>query len=75
MKLTAKGLLALLVIASYATFLRAQTIQIKLVDGKTGLPWQVPVWARVMKDARNKMSLYIPMDKNGIARLHLTQKE
>jgi hypothetical protein len=28
-----------------------------------------------MKDASNKLSLYIPADKNGVARLRLTQKE
>jgi hypothetical protein len=37
-RLAARGLLALVFFISYAVVLRAQTIQIKLVDGKTGRP-------------------------------------
>ena len=38
MSFAAKVLLALLVIALCATVLQAQTIQIMLIDGKTGRP-------------------------------------
>jgi hypothetical protein len=74
MRLAAKGLLALLFFASYATALRAQTIQIKLVNGKTGRPVAgACVGAWMMKDIR--MSAFIPMDKDGVARLRLTHKD
>ena len=74
MGLSAMALFALLFLASYATALHAQTIQIKLVDGKTGRPVAgVCVAARMMKDYRK--SAEIPMDKDGVARLRLTQME
>ena len=44
MRLAAKGFLGILLFGSCATALRAQTIQIKLVNGKTGLLWRMPVW-------------------------------
>jgi hypothetical protein len=74
-RFAAKGLLALVFFASYAMVLRAQTIQIKLVDGKTGRPVAGACVGAWMKDASNKMSLYIPADKDGAARLRLTQKD
>jgi hypothetical protein len=73
-RVAAKGLLALLFLTSCATALRAQIIQIKLVDGKTGRPVAgacVGAWMR--KDTR--MAVYIPTDKNGVARLSITQKD
>lgn len=75
MRLAAKGFLALLLFASYATALRAQTIQIMLVNGKTGRPVAGACAGAWMKDASNKMSLYIPTDKDGVARLVLTHKD
>jgi hypothetical protein len=74
-RLTATALLALLFFASYATSLRAQTIRIKLVDGKTGLPVSgACVGVMMMKDYRKQVSS-IPTDKDGIASLRLTQKD
>jgi hypothetical protein len=78
MKFAATGLLTFLFFASYATALSAQTIQIKVVDGKTGRPVAgvcVGVW---ITDASNKtlpLTPYIPADKNGVARLRLAQKD
>lgn len=72
--ITAKGLCALLFFASYATSLCAQTIQIKLVDGKTGRAVaDTCVGAMMAKDYRKQV--FIPMDKNGIASLRLTQND
>ncbi len=75
MRFAEKAFLAFLLFASCATILRAQTIQIKLMNGKTGRPVAgacVGVW---MKDPTNKMSVYIPAGKDGVARLRLTQKD
>lgn len=68
----ARGFFALSLFASCAT---AQTIQIKLVDGKTGRPVASGCVGAWMKDASDKMSLFVPVDEAGTARLRLTQKE
>jgi hypothetical protein len=69
-----KGLVALLFFASYATSLHSQAIRIKLVDGKTGQPVAgACVGAMMAKDYQKQAS--IPMDKDGIASLRLTQKD
>jgi hypothetical protein len=71
------ALLALLLFASCAAALRAQAIQIKLVNGETGRPVAgicvgvVGVW--LTNNARVLAS--IPTDKSGVARLRLTQKD
>lgn len=68
------GFLAVFLVVSCVTALRAQTIQIKLVDGKTGRSVPdacVGVWMK--KDTR--MAVDIPTDKNGVARLRLTQRD
>lgn len=60
-----------LAISLSAGFLRAQTIQIKLVNGRNGSPFAgtcVNVWV----GNERKDALAIPTDKNGIARLTLT---
>src|SRR5579862_7878476 len=75
MRFAAKGFLALFLFALCATVLRAQTIQIKLVKGKTGRPVADACVGAWTKDASNKVSLYIPADKDGVARLRLTQKD
>jgi hypothetical protein len=75
MRFASKGFWALLLFASCATALRAQTIQIVLVNGKTGRPVAGACVGAWMKDASNKMSLYIPADKGGVARLRLTHKD
>ncbi|HEV2577064.1 MAG TPA: hypothetical protein VGU25_07620 [Acidobacteriaceae bacterium] len=55
--------------------LRAQIIQIKIVDGRTGRPVSGACVGAWIKDASNKMSLFIPADKDGAAQLRVTQKE
>jgi hypothetical protein len=75
MRFAAKGFLALFLFASCSTALRAQTIQIKLVNGRTGRPVAGACVGAWTKGASNKMSLYIPADKDGVARLRLTQKD
>ena len=74
MRFSAKKSLALLLLASGATALRSQTIQIKLVDGKIGRAVKDACVGAWMKDASNKTSLYIPVDKDGVARLRLARK-
>jgi hypothetical protein len=75
-RLAAKGFLALLLFASYATTLRAQTIQIKLVNGKTGRLITdrslLTVWVGAVPSSG---SLTIPTDKHGIALLRLTHND
>ncbi len=75
MRITATDLLALLLFASCAMPVRAQTIQVKLVDAKTGRPVAGACVGAWMKDASNRMSLYIPADKDGVAHLRLTMKD
>jgi len=72
-RFAAKVFLTLLLFASCAAVLSAQTIQIKLVNGKTGRPVAGACVGVRMKNAR--MSVFIPADKNGVARLRLTQKD
>lgn len=62
-----------LVAGSLGMSLRAQTIRIKLVNGKNGHPLAgtcVNVWA----GSERKGAMAIPTDKDGIARLRLTDK-
>lgn len=75
MRLTATKFLALLFFASCGTALCAQIVQIRLVDGRTGRPVAGACVGAWMKDPSNKMTLFIPVDKNGVARLRLTQKD
>jgi hypothetical protein len=65
---------ALLLLASSGTVLRAQTIRIKLVNGKSGRPIAntcVNTW--VGTERRDAMA--IPTDKDGVAWLHVTDKD
>jgi len=74
MRFLATKFLAPLFFALCTTALCAQTIQIKLVDGKTGrLVGRacVGVWNR--KDSQ--LPVYMSTDKDGVARLRLTQKD
>lgn len=63
-----------LTFSSFGTLLCAQTIEVKLIDGRNGHPIEntcVNVWVgNEQKDA-----LAIPTDKNGIARLRLTDND
>lgn len=76
LRLAAKGLLALLIFASCATALGAQTIQFKVVNGKTGRPVAnvcvsaVDVWWKNIREP-----VFIRTDKNGVAQLRLTHKD
>ena len=76
MRLAAKVLLALLFITSYATSLRAQTIQFKVVNGITGRPVAsvcvsaVDVWWKNIREP-----VFIRTDKKGVAQLRLTHKD
>jgi hypothetical protein len=66
--------MALFILVSSGTVLRAQTIKIKLVNGKTGLPITnkcVNTWV----GTERKEAMAIPLDKNGVARLYLTDKD
>lgn len=74
MSFAAEGLLALLPFALCGTTLHAQTIQIKLVNGKTGHPVaHACVGVSMGKDT--PFPVFIPTDKDGVARLSLTQKD
>jgi hypothetical protein len=74
MRIAAKAVLALLALASCATSVCAQTIEIRLVNGKSGRPVAnvcLSVW--MTKDTRATAT--IRTNKNGIAQLRLTQKD
>lgn len=79
MRLAAKCLLALLFfISSGAVVVGAQTIQIKLVNGKTGHPVTYVAWlsprtiVSVAFGPESDLSLSITTDKQGIVRLRFT---
>jgi len=67
-------LLLLLVFTSTGTFLCAQIVTIKLVNGRNGHPMSnshVNLWV----GPERKRTMVIPTDKNGIARLRLTDND
>lgn len=62
--------LVLLLLTTSATLLQTQTVTIKLVNGRNGLPMagsHVNVWV----GNERKMAMAIPTDKQGIARFRL----
>jgi len=66
----------LLVLTASGTILCAQTVTIKLVDGRTGHPMlnsYVNVW--VGPNPQKETMMMIPTDKDGIARLRLTDND
>jgi hypothetical protein len=68
------GGLAFLVFSPSVTILSAQAIEIKLVNGRDGSPLGgtcVNVWI----GNERKSAMAIPTDKNGIARLRVTDKD
>lgn len=75
MRIAARGFLALCLFASCATALHAQTIQIELVNGKTGRPItdssKLSVW--ITSDLH--LRIVLSTDKYGITRLRLTNKD
>ena len=79
--LAAKGLLVLLLLTSCSTALRAQTIQIELVNGKTGRPvtnssltsLRTILYVRPGRDS--ELTLLVPADKHGVALLRLTHND
>ena len=73
-RFAAKGLLALFLFASCATALRAQSIQIMLVNGKTGRPIDgslLNVWVGHVRE----FPFEIPADRHGVALLRLTHND
>jgi len=78
-RFAAKGLLVLF--SSCAMALRAQTIQIKLVDGKTGRPvtysslMTLRTILYVWPGRESELTLLLPADKHGVALLRLTHNE
>jgi hypothetical protein len=67
-------LLTLLFVGSHGILLYAQTLQIKVIDGRNGRPLAntcVNVWV----GNERKDPLAIPTDRNGIARLQLTEND
>jgi hypothetical protein len=63
-----------LAFSSYGTFQCAQTIEIKLVNGRNGSPIAgtcVNVWV----GNEHKDAMTLPTDKNGVARLRLTDND
>ncbi len=69
-RFAAKGFLALLLFASCAAGLRAQAIQFKVVNGKTGRPVADVCVGVDMKNLTQPV--YIKTDKDGVALLRLT---
>jgi hypothetical protein len=66
--------LVLLVLSSSGTLLYAQTVEIKLVNGRNGSPIAgtcVNVWV----GSEQKDAMAIPTDENGVARLRLTDDD
>jgi hypothetical protein len=66
--------LVFLVLSSSGTLLYAQTIEIKLVNGRNGSPLPrtcVNVWV----GSERKQAMAIPTDENGVAKLRLTDKD
>jgi len=79
MSIAAKRGLALFFFSACAIALRAQTIQIKLVDGKTGRPIANHFYPNSRSlfnlwigEEPDRLRLVIPTDKHGVALLHLT---
>lgn len=63
----------LLVLGSTGTLLYAQTIEIKLVDGRNGRPMVgASSYVNVWVGGERKEAIAIPTDEKGIARLQLT---
>jgi hypothetical protein len=73
--LAAKGFFALLLFASCATALRAQTVEIKLVDRKTGHPITDRSLLNVWVGHVREFPFQVPADKHGVALLRLTQND
>lgn len=74
-RLAAKALLAFLFFATFATGLRAQTVQIKLVNGKTGRPITHRSKLTVRVGHEHQSNLLIPTGKHGVALLQLTRND
>jgi len=66
--------LALLVLGSCGTILCAQTVDIKLVNGRNGRP-MTDACVNVWMGNERKTAMAIPTDESGIARLRLTHND
>lgn len=68
------GSLLVLSAGSWGMSVRAQTIRVKLVNGKNGHPMEntcVNVWV----GTKQKWAMAIPTDKDGVARLRITEND
>jgi hypothetical protein len=75
MRFAAKWFLALFLFSLCATSLRAQTMQIKLVNGKTGRPIIDRSLLNVWVGHEREFPFEIPADKHGVAPLRLTHND
>ena len=76
----AARLFALLLFASCAAALRAQSIEFKLVDGKTGhpvtsIPWLSPHTLHVGLGRESDLSLVLTTDEQGVVPLRFTRDD
>lgn len=69
-----QGLFLLFIFCSYGTALHAQTIRIKLVNGRTGRS-EAGTCVNVWVGNERKSALAIPTDNDGVASLRLTDKD
>ncbi len=73
-----RSLFLLFVLGSYGMALHAQTIRIKLVDGRNGRPMAdkcINVWVGDRSAPKSRPLLETQTDKNGVANLHLTEQD
>lgn len=71
----AAGLFVLLYLGVFGSALRAQTIRIKLLDGRSGRPMAgkcIDVWVGDRSAPTSRPSLETQTDKNGVAEVRLT---
>lgn len=68
-----RNLLATVLLAIPVMSIAAQTLEIKLVDGRNGRPMVGPsAYVNVWVGGERKEAIAIPTDRNGVARLRLT---
>jgi hypothetical protein len=75
MRFAAQRLLTLILFVSCAAALRAQSVQIMLVNGKTGRPLTDRPLLNVWVGHVREFPFEIPTDKHGVAPLHLTHND
>jgi hypothetical protein len=75
MRITPRHLLALLFVASFPTALHAQTIEIKLVNGRNGRPISGGSCLHIAAGVRGLPMPAIATDGDGVARIRFTDKD